>query len=64
MKAPASRARRTGRYQLSGDMSRLCVCGRTLGVHDGEHPHAFGDLALDDRDLPDCDRFRPAKVKS
>jgi len=55
---------RTGRYTFENQWERLCVCGRTLGVHDGEAPHAFGDLVLDPRPgLPDCARFRPARKK-
>ncbi len=54
------RNRRDGRYTYEGDFERLCVCGRTLGVHDAEAPHGFGDWSLDDRDLPSCDRFSPA----
>jgi hypothetical protein len=55
------RNRRTGRYSYEGQWDRLCVCGRTLRVHDAEPPHAFGDLMLDPRDLPDCEGFKPAK---
>ncbi len=64
MKTTQSRARKTGQYSYEGNWDRLCVCGRTLGVHDSEAPHAFGDYSLDGREgLPDCDKFKPAKVK-
>jgi hypothetical protein len=56
------RERASGRYSYSSKFERLCKCGRTLGVHDAEAPHAFGDSSLDDTPgLPDCDRFRLAK---
>lgn len=55
------RARTTGRFTYSSKFERLCTCGRTLGVHDAEAPHAFGDYALDGRDLPDCEGFKPTK---
>lgn len=61
----SSREKKTGRYSYQNKWERLCVCGRTLGVHDAEPPHAFGDLGLDPREgLPDCDRFRPAKKQN
>lgn len=53
---------KSGTYTYSSKWDRLCTCGRTLGVHDAEAPHAFGDLALDDREgLPECDAFKLAK---
>ncbi len=57
-----ARGRRDGQFTFEGNFDRLCKCGRTLGVHSAEKPHAFEDAVLDDRDLPDCDKFRPAKV--
>lgn len=63
MKKPATnRARRTGRYTFEGNWDRLCTCGRTLGVHDAEAPHPFGDYSLDSQALPECNAFKPARV--
>lgn len=51
-----------GQYTYSAKFDRVCKCGRTLGVHNAEAPHAFEDYALDDREgLPDCDKFRLVK---
>lgn len=56
------RARKTGQYTYSGDFSRVCQCGRVLGVHSAEAPHAFEDYSLDEREeLPECEGFRPLK---
>lgn len=50
-----------GQYTYSSKFERICTCGRTLGVHDAEAPHAFGDEALDPRQgLPDCEGFKLA----
>lgn len=56
----AQHSRTDGRYVCTKG-ARLCVCGRMEEVHDAESPRAFGDLALDGRDLPDCARFRPVR---
>ena len=52
----------TGRYAFGGDMSRLCACGHTLGVH----THGGFDCLNSERDAPGsdghpckCKRFRP-----
>lgn len=62
MKTTTNRAR-NGKYAYQGNWDRLCKCGRTLGVHDAEAPHPFGDYSLDERDLPECEGFKPARVK-
>ncbi len=58
-----TRNRATGRYSFEGQWERLCVCGRTLGVHDAEPPHAFADFSREElaNGGPECDRFRPRK---
>lgn len=58
------RNNKNGQYTYSSKFDRMCKCGRALAVHDAEAPHAFGDYELDSREgLPDCDKFRLAKVK-
>jgi hypothetical protein len=56
-----------GQYTYGGDMSKMCVCGHTLGQHAAAHPHdcfththkegtpAYADC--------DCPKFRPSKKK-
>lgn len=59
-----ARNRQSGQYSYEGNFDRLCKCGRTLGVHDAEAPHPFGDMMMDPREgLPECSRFRPATPK-
>lgn len=40
-----------GKYMAK--LSRVCVCGHALGVHDAEKPYPFEDA--------DCDGFKKAK---
>lgn len=62
MKSTTNRSKSTGQYSYTSKFERLCTCGRTLGVHDAEAPHAFGDEALDPREgLPECEAFKLAK---
>ena len=37
------------------DMSRMCVCGKTLGDHTAARPHECDDTG--------CEKFRPARKK-
>lgn len=64
----ATRERATGQYAFSGDMSRLCRCGHTLGIHAGEAPHPCfnGDKYAEGATGEDCacERFKPANAKA
>jgi hypothetical protein len=57
-----TRNRKTGQYSYSGDMTRLCTCGHTLGTHAAEAPH---DCFAGDDGVTSCDcgQFRPARAK-
>ena len=60
---------RNGRYAFDGDMSRLCVCGHTLGDHFYGAPHECatysktGNTNAPDHAPCDCQKFRPKRVK-
>lgn len=57
---------RNGRFTFDGDMTRLCVCGHTLGDHFGGAPHdcAVGTLGpLDGRPRCECPKFRLSRKK-
>lgn len=63
-KVKRARAKATGRYTYEDRWERLCVCGRTLGIHDAEAPHPAGDASLDpEPGMPECERFRPSRAK-
>lgn len=65
MAKTSTRNRRNGQYTLSSGFDRVCKCGRTLGVHDAEAPHAFGDYSLDTTPgLPDCAGFKLDRKKA
>lgn len=65
---PQARHRSTGRYSFDGDMSKLCVCGHTLGIHAAEAPHeCFNqDAGLEGATGEPCDcmKFRLPRRKS
>lgn len=62
MMKTTTRNKSNGQFSFTSKFDRLCKCGRTLGVHDAEAPHAFGDETLDSiPGLPECDRFRLQK---
>ena len=52
--AKQSRVKNSGQYGFSGDLTRVCKCGATLGSHSAQAPH--------DHEENDCPKFRPAKA--
>lgn len=62
MKTAGERNKGNGQFTYSSKFERMCTCGRVLGVHDGEAPHAFEDMTLDPREgLPECNGFKLAR---
>lgn len=63
-----NRDQRDGRYTFSGDMSRLCKCGHTLGVHAAAAPHdcfhgTGAETPRDPGNLCNCQKFRIVLTK-
>lgn len=65
---------RDGRYTFDGDMSRLCVCGHSLGIHAGAAPHEcfVNTFSLSSKERRaeanheaqcTCPKFRPSRKK-
>lgn len=54
---------RNGRYAFDGDMSRMCVCGHTLGEHFAGAPHECAVHSWKPYTPCDCPKFRLSRRK-